>query len=231
MGLESRTFVRSIAYRDVPVGETTVKVRGLSGLESLAVDQAFVHPAPPMRRNPEKGSLADPEPDLNDPAFQAAQRKLTQDVVAGEAAIACELSLEGTPFPAEARAQGPWIVRAAAWMQSVFSEAQLSTIYTVSRSMSGFDTIKAHAHSLIVEYTPKKDDEKRDPFELPKDWMRSEEGMLMRAAARFGQDPTTWPQSLSATDRAKILAEQMLSMREDAVRDNLLAMLLARLGP
>lgn len=245
MSAEPRTREVVLTMRKVPV---RVAVRGISQAETRLIAKTFPAPVPPMKKDPRGGSLSE-VPDRESPAYLAQvdeyylmQHNASVAIAAGFVLAKVDGAPSG-PFPGlprteeELTAAKKWIVEAERQISARFSNTEIELMAVNMKMLAGGDTIKEAVHQLIVEI-PKKhptvggDDEfadevreAKDPLELPANYARTNEGLMMRACRAFGRDPITWPLTLSADDRDRVLADQILFEREENERHAVLRMI------
>lgn len=85
----------SLERGTVTVRGREVEVRALSAADTDAIRQALPPPAPPMIKDPQRGSAAPRVPDHDDPGYRLALRSYGQLYQAAEAALAMGLEVEG----------------------------------------------------------------------------------------------------------------------------------------
>lgn len=241
MGFDLAKLTREPRTKDVvlTMGKEIlrVQVRGLSAAESALIVRAIPRPVPPRKKDPNAGSLST-IPDTEDPNYQREVFWYHAMIRAAEVAVATDLTLkDGRSFPQEGSIEDikKWIEDAAGAVGAAFSAAEIDIMAAAMMAVSGFETLKAMAQLLVVELPKTTDVDSieiapKDPLELPENWSRTDEGLMMRAAKEYGQDPFTWPLTLTSDQRNKVLAEQLIADREQAEMRTQLRILAAALG-
>lgn len=218
---------------DVPLSggqdPITVTVRGLRGDEVAAIVDAIDRPRPPMIPDPARGSLSLHVANTNDPGYLDAMRVYGRKYAAAEVAVAIDLVLNDGPLPGDAGKRKDWIIRAIDQVRREFIDSEIDALWNALHALTGIDAVKDMIRTLIVQVPAPKKGEK-DTLEIPEHWARTEDGLLFRAASRFGQDPITWPLSLSADDRLRVIADQVLWQREEDTRLTILAGIRSAIG-
>lgn len=83
-----RTIAESIEVVDVPVGAHTIKVRQLSGLETEMLSRIKPRPVPPLKNDPDRGSLAPMIPNPDDAQYKAACEAWATEHIGAVVAVA-----------------------------------------------------------------------------------------------------------------------------------------------
>lgn len=113
---------------------TGVKFRGkdliltrLSAALTMAVSEAFPTPRAPLFKNPLKGSLADPEPDYEDPKYKTELRSVFKKREAATIALAVGLEVTGVGKAPPAGESGfkVWCEKAAAEIMADLDDAEM----------------------------------------------------------------------------------------------------------
>lgn len=103
-------------HKAVDVFGHQFRVRGLTGREQAWVDALIVEPTPPMRKPPNKGSLAPEEPDHRDPAYRHERELWLARHQLAHIVIAMEGSGKPEGFGPEART---WLLAETAALQDL----------------------------------------------------------------------------------------------------------------
>ena len=139
-----------------------------------------------------------------------------------EAAAAIELEADGVTLASGAA----WVRPAIKKMEAEFTEAEIMTIWNASMVLGGPEAVKRFIGTLVVEAPKESTAAAKVPREIPENYAYTLEALTLAVCERFGQDPATWPATLSAEQMAEYLAFERIRLHEEKVRDEILAGLL-----
>lgn len=208
--------------KEVTLGGDVFTVRALSAAQTFAIHDCLPLPNPPTKKDPNKGSAAPEIEDLRDPAFRAAQARAVRERTIAEAAAAIELEADGVTLASGAA----WVRPAIKKMEAEFTEAEIMTIWNASMVLGGPEAVKRFIGTLVVEAPKESTAAAKVPREIPENYAYTLEALTLSVCERFGQDPATWPATLSAEQMAEYLAFERIRLHEEKVRDEILAGLL-----
>lgn len=131
---------------ELPISTAMAELRGrsvvlhlVSAAQSLAIIGVFPEPAAPLHKNPQLGSLADPEPNYQDPtfktAFSAARRKREAATVA--ISMRLEVGTLGAAPSLEDAGFREWCTAAANAVQETLS---LEEVFALCEKIRGITT-------------------------------------------------------------------------------------------
>lgn len=218
---------RPVMHRDVALsGDRTVRVYALKSSESLAITEAIPEPQPPMRPDP-KGPHLDWKPDENEPAYRKklADARIRRTIAEVAVAIRLDMAEDGAApdtfdpgdTPEKAKAAAQWLERACAALRESMTEQEIMVLWNVTTVLAGPGAVNQYLRTLVIEIADNgsKREVKRV---LPEAYALTEEALLLAAAARFGQDPTKWPQTLTAEQKTQVLAYELLAAEQEQAR-------------
>lgn len=215
--------IRQLAKKDVTLGDgTIIAVRAIHAWEQDTVADAILRPTPPLKVNPRRGSASEPEPDDLDPVYQGELRAWLRKIQRAELAMAIDLSAAIAPRPektAKAAEWAKWIELAGAYLAERFAAPELELLWRTSREL-GIRPIVAGALAVFIQKAEPKSDKAplvavKSDLSIPENYDVTEDGLLMRAAERFGRDPFTWIDSLNAEQRAAAIAHELIRRPEE----------------
>lgn len=120
-------------------GGRAVAVRELSHADDLAVERAHPAPDPPLRKDPDAGSLAPKIPDTADPAFRREHYAWYRGLLVRRLAVAMDYRPRGMDaWDRDADDQGrrAWLDAAAAELVAGLGTATLDALH---KAYAGFD--------------------------------------------------------------------------------------------
>lgn len=214
--------------KEVTLGGEVFTVRALTARQTFLIHDALPFPAPPTKKDPNKGSAAPEIEDVRDPAFRAAQDIVTRERTIAEAAGAINLEVDtstGQGLTLD-KDKGAWVRPAIQKMLDEFTEAEIMALWETTMVLSGPEVIRQFIGTLVVEAPKESTAAAKVPREIPENYAYTLEALTLSVCERFGQDPATWPATLSAEQMAEYLAFERIRLHEEKVRDEILAGLL-----
>ncbi|MBS0186687.1 MAG: hypothetical protein JSS51_01375 [Planctomycetes bacterium] len=207
-----------------------INLRTLSSLEIDAIADLYPRPAPPLGKNPLAGTEAPPVPREDDVGYQKRLRRWYVDVRAAELAAAMDFehpiddTSESLTFAScpEAR-RSAWFASAVPALKSSLSEPELRLLTEEMHSLTTVPLVKEAIRILLVERDETRSADGEKEIQVPQNYDRSELGLLMSAAERFGQDPLPWINRLEPGERQLILAQELIRKTEEAEKLTVLA--------
>lgn len=199
-----------------------VAVRALWAWEQDLAEEAFPRPMPPLKKDPNRGSAADPIPDPKDPLHQEELRRWVRDLARAQVFLATAEKPDDS-LTADGLRSG---VKAVA---RIYTADELDHLWLSLRKLSTLALVKEALRVVIV----KREDQDAptipggDALTIPESYDLTEDAILYRAACRAGQDPFAWVHGLSPQQRATALAHEIVMRREE---DAKLAVLRSAVG-
>ncbi|MBX3380858.1 MAG: hypothetical protein KF805_12260 [Phycisphaeraceae bacterium] len=210
-------------------GELELNLRVLSSMELDQIADLFPRPAPPLGQNPTAGSLAPPIPREDDVGYQRRLRRWYIDLRAAEVCVAIDyehsVSNEAAAITfancPEADRQA-WLRSAVDSIKSLLPEPELRMLSDSMHELSTVPMVKEAIKILIIEREGELPPDVDNVIQIPQNYDRSEMGLLMTAAERYGQDPIPWIDQLEPAEKSAILAHEMIRRHEEAERMGML---------
>lgn len=194
-----------------------ITLRPLWAWETNLVQDTFPRPSPKLIRDPTKGSLAPPIPDELNPVHQAALRVWLREQQYAEIFLA-------TQENADKAVDGPRLKKAVEILSETYTADELGFIWLRSRDLQTRGLVADALKLILVERDPATPAAADDDggVALPEKFDLSERALMYRAACRAGRDPHAWPAELTPEQRAETLAHELVFIREEQQKLELL---------
>lgn len=187
-------------------------VRMVTAGEVAAIEEAFLPIPVPTKPDPNGGSLST-VPDREHPDYVRRTRTRSSKIMAAEVAAAIDLANESgqtLDVRADEKTRAAWVTWAAETVLGMLSETEIGYLWAASRNLGGIEGVQEQLRKLIVEVNGGGGDGGGGgKLEIPEVYGRTKDALLLRAAARFGQDPFVWLKSLTREQENLILADQI----------------------
>jgi hypothetical protein len=172
-----------------------------------------------MVKDPNAGSLSPKIPNENDPEHVKALRLWLKWLKRAQVGIATQ-------------PKGKWdaakVRELAEKVAETYTTDEIEVLWVRLRELSTGEMLR-HALSIIVTGNTEAE-ATEEPMKVPESYGLTEEGLMLRAAERFGQNPAEWPKTLSPEERAKVLANEIVRRREESEKMDAIRSALGILG-
>jgi hypothetical protein len=159
--------------------------------------------------------------DEADPTHQRELRKWLKWVKRAQVSVSMQATEEWTGDKVKALAE-----RAA----KSFTNDEIELLWVRLRELSTGEMIRNAMTIIISPSADGGESDKGDSVQVPEAYAITEDGLMMRAAERFGQNPATWPKTLSPEERALTLANELVRRKEENERMDAIRAALGMMG-
>ena len=187
--LDLKSLELKLATGEVVLGKKSYPIRALSARESRRLRAALPRPVPKSTiPDPNKGSLAPPIPNENEPGYAERYDDWFADLAAASLAVALDFVPAGRKKFVEGEPAGDavWVRAAIDELTGELSDLQIKEGHATILSLLGPRRVR---EELVVDLGPETAEDLAARFKLPERYARGDAGLFVRLCQRNHIDP------------------------------------------